>query len=385
MSYRIPYFELSLSQEERDAVAAVIDDAWLTTGPRVAAFERAFAEALESPELTVLATTNCTASLHLALTALGIGPGDEVICPSLTFVADANAIRQAGATPVFADVCSETEWNIDPADIERKLSARTKAVIVVHYAGYPCRMDAVGAIARAHGLRVIEDACHGPLARHEGRMLGTIGDVGCFSFYSNKNMTTGEGGLLVSTDPAVGERARLMRSHGMSTSAYERFKGHAYGYDVTEVGFNYRMDELRAAIGLVQLAKLSAANRRRRALVERYRALMADRLADLTVPFREASGDYGYHIFPVLLPAGGPSRGEVMAAMAERGVQTSIHYRPIHSFSVYRHHDEPLPVTDAIGERILSLPLYPSLTEEQQAEVVDALRASLLGHYHLCG
>ena len=375
-TWAVPYFDLELGDLEREAVMSVLEDGWLSMGPRIGRFERAFAEAHGLRSEQAVAVSNCTVALHLALAAIGVGPGDEVICPALTFVADANAVVQCGAKPVFADVVGPDDWTIDPADVEAKITPRTKAVIAVHYAGYPCAMESLLTICRRHGMRLIEDAAHAPLSRgDDGRMLGTIGDLGCFSFFSNKNMTTGEGGMIVSRNPKLLQEVRALRSHGMTSSSYQRFRGHAFAYDVVTPGFNYRMDEMRAALGLVQLAKLPGANAARRRIVLGYRACVADRLPQLGTPFSEREGQHGYHVFPVLLPEG-TDREAVMRRMAEAGVQTSIHYRPIHTFSAYAGTAE-LPVTDAIAPRILSLPLFPTLETAQLEFVVDALAQAL--------
>lgn len=376
MNWKVPYFELKLGDEEKQAVLEVLESNWLTMGPKIGAFESGFADALGGGDLQAIAVSNCTVALHLALASLGIGQGDEVICPSLTFVATANAVRYTGAQPVFADITSETDWNIVPEAIATLITPRTKAILVVHYGGYPCQMDAIMTLAEAHGLKVVEDNSHGPLAELKSQKLGTIGDIGCFSFFSNKNMTTGEGGMVVTRDPHLADQLRIMRSHGMTSSSYERFKGHAFGYDVVSLGFNFRMDEIRAAIGLEQLKKLPAANARRKELVQVYHAAIAERLPQVVIPFRGRDGIFGYHIVPILLPSQ-VRRDEVMRALAERGIQTSIHYRPIHTFTAYADVTANLPQTDAIALRILSLPLYPTLERAQIEYVVDSLMASL--------
>ncbi|MBM3566615.1 MAG: DegT/DnrJ/EryC1/StrS aminotransferase family protein [Alphaproteobacteria bacterium] len=378
MNWKVPFADVRLGREEKAAVMAVLDSNWLTMGPKTQEFEAAFATALGAPGLQAVALSNCTAALHLALAGLGIGPGDEVIVPALTFVATANAARHVGATPVFADVVSEAEWNMDPDDIARKIGPRTRAIVVMHYAGYPVRMDRILEIATERGIEVIEDACHGPLSEWNGAKLGTIGRAGCFSFFGNKNMTTGEGGMLVTADAELAVRVRAMRSHGMSSNTYARFKGHAFGYDVTTLGWNYRMDEMRAAMGLVQLGKLAETNRARRPLVERYRARLAERLPNIGVPFAGWNGTYAYHIFPVLLPEGYRDREGLMRRLADAGVQTSIHYRPVHWMSDFGAGETVrLPVTDAIAPRILTLPLFPTLAPEQADYVVESLSNAL--------
>jgi dTDP-4-amino-4,6-dideoxygalactose transaminase len=239
-------------------------------------------------------------------------------------------------------------------------------------------MEELGALAARHGLKIVEDNSHGPLSRWRGRALGTIGDAGCFSFFGNKNMTTGEGGMVVTADPAAAARLRLMRSHGMTSNTYARYRGHAFGYDVVALGWNYRMDEMRAAMGLAQLAKLPGFNRDRQRLVEYYRAALARALPQVRVPFLGFTGDdYAYHILPVLLPPG-CEREAVMARLTQRGVQTSVHYRPIHGMTDFGGGEAlALPVTDALAPRILTLPLYPTLSLEQIDLVVGSLAACL--------
>ncbi len=379
MAWKIPLAEPVLGKEEEDAVRAVVASGWLTMGERTAELERRLGEALGSPR--VLAVTNCTAALHLAYLAVGVGPGDEVICPSLTFVATANAALAVGATVVLADVVGENDLCVDPVDVERKIGPRTKAISVVHYGGYPCDMDALGEIAGARGIALVEDAAHAPLASWRGRALGTIGDVGCFSFFSNKNMTTGEGGAVASQTDELHQRLRLLRSHGMTTLTLDRHKGHAFSYDVLLAGHNYRIDEMRSALGIVQLGRLPELNARRRALVERYRARLDSRLV---VPFRDFDargvGEPGYHLMVVLLPEGTARQG-VMERLKALGIQTSIHYPPIHHFSHHREsaavRTELLPRTDALASRLLTLPLYPGMKGDDVDEVCAALAAAL--------
>ena len=235
MQWNIPLFDPDLGQSEADALADVIRSKWLTMGELTTRFESEFSAFLGCRH--GIAVSNGTAALHIAMMALGIGPGDEVVCPSLTFVATANAVRYCGAKPVFADVASYDDWNISRATIEAVLTPRTKAIIVVHYGGYPCDMGAIMALARSRGLAVVEDVAHAPGARLDGTAMGVWGDIGCFSFFSNKNMTTGEGGMMTTNRSDLAERSRLFRSHGMTSLTLDRHKGHAFGYDVVEVGY----------------------------------------------------------------------------------------------------------------------------------------------------
>jgi dTDP-4-amino-4,6-dideoxygalactose transaminase len=377
VNWDVPLFDLTFDSAEEEAALAVIRSGWLTQGEKVAEFERAFAARIGSR--FACAVSSCTAGLHLVAHALGLGPGDEAIVPSLTFVATANAIVQTGATPVFADVESFDCPLLDAADVERKLTARTRAIVAVHYAGHPCNMTALGEVTRRHDLRLIEDCAHAPLAEWDGCKVGTFGVAGVFSFFSNKNLSTGEGGMVVTDDAALAERLVLLRSHGMTQQTLDRHKGHAFTYDVVEPGFNYRFDEIRAAIGLVQLGKLEANNARRAECVTRYRELLRD-IGWVRIPFQaKSAGRSVHHIFPIILAEGALPREHLMLALRERGIQTSIHYRPVHDFSFYRHRyptaDETLPVTTALAPRLLTLPLYPSLTAAQQERVVEGLRA----------
>ncbi|KPK11541.1 MAG: hypothetical protein AMJ68_05365 [Acidithiobacillales bacterium SG8_45] len=376
MKWEVPFFDLDLGEEEKQAAISVIESNWLTSGPRTEQFESAFTEKY-GDDIGAVAVSSATAALHLSLLALDIGPGDEVILPSLTFVACANVVRYLGATPVFADISSEENWNISPADVALKVTTRTRAVMIVHYAGYPCDMGAFTQLCEQHGLHMIEDCSHAPLGKWRGRPLGTFGDTGCFSFHSNKNMTTGEGGMLISRDQDIVDRARKLRSHGITTSTYQRFQGHRHGYDVVEVGYNYRIDEIRAGIGIVQLNKLPSQNRKRKVLVEQYRELVAEELPGVAVPFKECDDESSYHIFPVLLPGDETLRDRALQNMAERGIQCSVHYHPIHRFTAYKGIVTTVPLTDQIAGSLLTLPLYPSLTTGKMELVVKELKACL--------
>jgi dTDP-4-amino-4,6-dideoxygalactose transaminase len=375
--WTVPLADVAVDDEIAAAADAAIRSGWWSMGPRVEEFERAFAELTGARH--AVAVTNGTAALHLALLAAGCGPGDEVVLPSLNFVAAANTIRQVGATPVFCDVAGPHDLNHDPADLERAVGPRTKALLVLHYGGYPCDLGSVLELAAGRGLVVIEDAAHAPGATWRGRGCGTLGQIGCFSFFSNKNLPVGEGGMVVTDDDAIAEQLRLLRSHGMTTLTWDRHRGHASSYDVVAVGFNYRLDEVRAAVGLVELRRLPAENAAR----ARIAALYRERLGgdeSLVVPFDDRPDDTtpAYHLAVVVLPED-VSRDAIRESMRERGIQTSVHYPPIHRFSAYADSDAPraLPQTDAIAERILTLPLFGHMTDAQVEAVADALFAGL--------
>lgn len=363
MAYKIPLFDLNFDEAEAQAAYDVIKSGWISTGPMCLAFEKKFAEMLETDNAVSLA--NCTVALHLALVILGIKEGDEVIVPSLTFVATANAVRYANATPVFADICSLEEPTISPADIKAKISPNTKAIVVMHYAGFPCKMDEIMQIAREHNLKVVEDACHGPLSEYKGKKLGTIGDIGCFSFFSNKNISTGEGGMLVTSNAEYAERARLLRSHGMTTMSYQRASGHATEYDVVTLGYNYRMDDIHAAVGLAQLEKLPSDLEQR----EKVRAWYIDALKGIEkviVPFAKETEFTSNYIFPLILKnADKAQRDEVRDSIHSKGVQTSVHYPAVHRFSSFAQYCQYLPITEQFTDSTITLPMYARLTQNE--------------------
>ena len=377
MDLRIPLSDLDYGPEEENAVLDVIRRRWLTMGSVTQEFERAFSDFVGVKH--AWAVSNGTQALHLACLAVGIGPGDEVIVPSLTFVATANAVLYTGADVRFADIISASDLNVSPDEIVKQITPRTKAILVVHYGGYPCRMPEIMEIARRHHLAVIEDAAHAPGATLEGRALGTWGDVGCFSFFSNKNLATGEGGMVVTNRDDIAEVTKTLRSHGMTTLTWDRHRGHAHTYDVVALGYNYRMDEIRAALGLVQLRKLAGNNARRSAIARRYReGLRNPALSGIEVPFGDARGIPAHHIFPILLP-GGVDRDAFMDAMRKAGVQTSIHYPPIHRFTYYlqRAPEVSLPITEAVASREVTLPLYPMLRDEDISYILSVLCEAL--------
>jgi dTDP-4-amino-4,6-dideoxygalactose transaminase len=374
--WRVPLSDVIVDDELVEAVLAVVRSGWWSMGPRVEEFEREFAGFCGADH--AIAVANGTAALHLALLGVGCGPGDEVVVPSLNFVAAANTIKHTGAEPVFCDIVGPEELNLDPADVEAAVSKRTKAVIVLHYAGFPCDMAAVDEVAERHGLAVVEDAAHAPGASLGGRMCGTLGNVGCFSFFANKNLPVGEGGMLVTEDEELAARLRLLRSHGMTTLTWDRHQGHASSYDVVLPGFNYRLDEVRAAVGIVQLRRLPEENAGRARIAARYREAL-DGQQGLTMPFGDTSRERvpSHHLAVVLLPEGA-DRAAVRTALDERGIQTSVHYPPIHTFSAYRSESRrPLPRTDAVAERLLTLPLYGRMTDEQADAVVEGLLLTL--------
>jgi len=383
MSWKVPLFDLSIGEEEVQAVSEVLRSRWISMGDVTRQFETEFAQKHGSKH--AIAVCNCTAALHLALRAIGIKEGDEVICPSLTFVATANPILYVGASPVFAEVTSRGDLTISCKDIEEKITEKTRALVVVHYGGWPCDMERIMQIAKSHGLGVIEDAAHASFAEYGKTKVGNFGDVGCFSFFSNKNMTTAEGGMLTTNDDEIAERLCLMRSHGMTATSIDRFEGHAANYDVVDLGFNYRLDDIRSSIGLVQLKKIVSFNRTRKRLTELYLSKLRD-IDGVIIPFRDLMENgserlSSFHIFPVLITANELKRDTVREQLTAKGVQTSIHYQPVHLFRIYRerlgYKRGDLPLTEWVADHQLTLPLYPRMSKEDLTYVTDSLTECL--------
>jgi dTDP-4-amino-4,6-dideoxygalactose transaminase len=379
MSYKIPLFDLNFDKREGQAVAEAIKDNWISIGPRCKAFEERFANMLNVNH--AVSTSNCTVSLHLALILAGVKPGDEVICPSLTFVATVNAIRYVDAIPIFADVNTYDTPVIDPEDISHKITPKTKAIMVMHYGGFSCDMDKIMCVAKEFGLKVIEDACHGPLSEYKGQKLGTIGDIGCFSFFSNKNISTGEGGMLVTNNQEYAERAKLLRSHGMTSMSYERAQGHSTAYDVVELGYNYRLDDIHAAIGLVQLDKIEA-DLLKRTIV---RQMYIDKLSsveEIIIPFKNYTDFSSNYIFTIVLKNSNyQKRDNIRNRLAEAGVQTSVHYPAVHRFSIYKDFYRELPVTDYLVDNLITLPMYGHLKHEDILYICEIIRGILKSEY----
>jgi dTDP-4-amino-4,6-dideoxygalactose transaminase len=376
--WRIPLSDLDYGSEEAEAVQRVIASKWLSMGPEVQAFEQEFARMQEAKY--TFAVSSATAALHLSLLALGIGPGDEVIQPALNFVAAANMTVAVGATPVFADVCSLNEPTIDPSQVERLISPRTRAVVVMHYGGSLSRMRILTELCAAHRIAIVEDACHAVgVGYHDDRnnwpngvMAGTIGDISAFSFFSNKNIASGEGGMVVTNRMDLADRVRLLRSHGMTTLTWDRHKGHAGSYDVVSPGYNYRLDELHAALGRAQLKKLARNNQKRRDLLAVYcRAVQP--LTGWTMIFADAIDYSSGHLMVIVAPDA-EIKQKAIDALRQSGVQSSMHYPCIADFSGFKEHsDANLELTRKFTSRAITLPLYPSLDRDLITDLVEVL------------
>jgi dTDP-4-amino-4,6-dideoxygalactose transaminase len=373
MSWRVPLADVVIEDDDLAAVTETYRSGWLSMGPRTEEFEAAFAAYTGAAH--ALAVTNGTAALHLICQAAGLGAGDEVIVPSLTFVATVNAVAYTGATPVFADIVSLTEPWLSAAAVEAAITPRTRAIMNMTYGGHCGETEALAALCAERGLVLLEDTAHAAGSRLRGRSLGTFGRAGAFSLFSNKNLAVGEGGVVVTDDDELAAQVRLLRSHGMTTLTWDRHRGHASGYDVVALGFNYRLDEPRAALATRRLARLDAENDRRRELDARYRRLLGE--AGVTCALEPAEGlDSAHHLFTIVLDEGA-GRDAFRAALHERGIQTSLHYPPVHRFAIYSAAGAQAPLSDAYAARAVTLPLYAHMTHEQQDLVVDAVTAAV--------
>jgi len=376
--WRVQLHKINYDEKEYQAVKEVLDSGWLTISEKTQNFEAAFSGML-GHDSKCLAVSNGTAALHMALLALGIGTNDEVITPALTFIADQNVVEMVGAKNVLADITSINEdWSIDPNDIKSKITSNTKAVMIVHYAGFACDMESITAICKKHNLFLIEDCAHTPGADFNGKPLGTFGDISAFSFFANKNIAVGEGGMVVTRDPKLFEKLRLLRSHGMSVHSFDRYKGRAASYDVEQPGLNYRIHEISSALGLVQLSKLNEANEKRKKLAEYYYKRL-EGVKDVSIPYKNFTrGKPNYHIMPVLLSEK-IDRAKVIESMKQAGVQTSIHYPAIQNFNAYKDKVNSTPKAEHVCAHELTLPLYPQMTIEEVDIVCEALQDALTG------
>lgn len=369
-----------IEESEIAEVVASLRSGWLGTGPKVAQFESDFGKYRNAPH--AVAVNSCTAALHLSLLAAGLGPGDEVITTPLTFCATANAIIHAGATPVLADVDPRT-MNIDPKEVEKKVTSRTRAILPVHFAGRPCELDALLDIACRHNLKVIEDCAHAIETEYHGRPAGTFGDYGCFSFYVTKNIVTGEGGMVLAREEAAAARIKVLALHGMSKDAWKRFSDAGYKhYEVVDAGFKYNMMDLQAAIGIHQLKRIEPYWLRRREIWHQYNEAFAD--LPITLP-AEAEPDtrHAYHLYTILIDEkrAGHTRDQFLDAMTASNIGIGVHYRslPEHPFyqQTFGWHPEMFPHAARIGRQTVSLPLSPKLSDADVRDVIEAVRRIL--------
>lgn len=382
----IPFAQPDIGIAEIDAVIEVLKSGWITTGSKASEFQVAFDDFLGGG-LETIAVNSATAGLHLALEAIGISQGDEVIIPTLTFTATAEVVRYLGGNPILVDVEPDT-LNMSPDLVRAAITARTRAIMPVHYAGLPCNMTEILAIAAEHDLRVIEDAAHALPARHECHLIGTLGsDATVFSFYANKTMTTGEGGMVVTRNPELAKRMRIMRLHGIDRDAFDRFKSTvpAWYYEVVAPGFKYNLTDIAAAIGLVQLSRLDAFQCRRDKLADRY--LDALRNLPLILPSKGQGRDqHAWHLFVIRLNDAALRRGidrdALISGLSERGIGTSVHYVPLHRQPYWRDslgaNAADFPVAEAAYETMVSIPLFTAMSDDDQEYIIKSI-AEIVG------
>jgi perosamine synthetase len=374
----IPYGRQIVDEDDIEAVAEVLRSDWLTTGPAVERFEGAFAAFVGAEQ--GVAVANGTAALHLAMLAAGIGPGDEVIVPALTFVASANCARYVGARVVFADVRDDT-LTIDVDHVASLITERTRAIVAVDYAGVPCDLDELLALAERHGLVVVEDACHAPGGLYRGRKVGSIAHLSTFSFHPVKSLTTGEGGMVTTNDAELAARVRQLRNHGINSDFRQREARGTWAYDMVELGFNYRLSDINCALGASQIAKLEGWVTRRQELATRYDELFAS-VEVVRTPVVPEDRTSGWHLYPVRLQTDdvATSRQYAFEHLRANGIGVNVHYLPVHLHSSYRdagYRPGLCPVAEAAYERLLSLPMWPGLTEAGQDRVVSLLVEAL--------
>lgn len=380
----LPYCLPSIGEEEIQEVVESLRSGWITTGPKVKQFEEEFASYIGAPH--AVAVSSCTAGLHTALAALGIGPGDEVIVPTMTFCATANVVAQLGALPVLVDVGED--FQISPEALWCALTEHTRAVIPVHYGGQPCDLDPILEIARNQNLFVVEDAAHAVGAEYQGRKIGVHGDAVVFSFYATKNLTTGEGGMVTTRDPELAERIRLFTLHGMTKDAWKRYSdAGSWFYDVSLAGYKYNMMDLQAAVGIHQLRRLDTLTERRRQIATAYDTAFAD-LPELVLPPKLPGRTHVYHLYPVQLrqspgrDAGRLDRTTFIQQMAAARIGVSVHFIPLHRLTFYKntygYMRESFPVAESLYQGLVSLPLYPGMSDQDVEDVVEAVRTTVM-------
>ena len=372
----LPFHQASIDQEEINAVREVLESGWLSTGPRVRKFESAFSSYIGSAQ--AVAVSSCTAALHLALAAIGISEGDEVILPTMTFASSGEVILYFKARPVLVD-CAKGSFHMDPEQIARSITSRTKAILPVHYSGYACDMDPILDIARRHSLKVIEDAAHALPSRYKGKMVGNLGDITCFSFYATKTLTTGEGGMATTDNPAYAERIRILSLHGISRDAWKRYTAEgSWRYEILEVGYKYNLTDLQAAIGLMQLAKCDAMCARRVSLAERYTQGL-ETLSAYETPRNPTDVTHAWHLYVLRVNRAALriNRDQVIEELKSRGIGTSVHFIPLHLHPLYQrnlgYRTGEFPNAEHEFERAISLPIYPSMTDQDVDSVIEAL------------
>ena len=376
----IPFYIPWINKEDRKAISNALKSRWLTGGPQARNFEKTFADYVGTK--FAVSVNSCTAALHLAMRVLNVGPGDEVIVPDLTFAATANAPIFCGAKPVFADIDEKT-FNISPNDVLEKITPKTKAIIPVHYGGQPCDMKEISQIAEDHKLFVVEDCAHSLGAKYGGQQTGTFGIIGCFSFYPTKIITTLEGGMVTTNDEKIDKKLRLLREHGMSRTALERESSTSWFYDIVDLGYNYRLTEPQAALGIAQLKRIDDGIRRRIHAAGYYTKQLGNRDSGIVTPYTVPNRSHIFHLYTIKIQKNslGITRDEVFKRLSDSGIQSSVLYTPLHLMSFYKQFlnekSKPFPVAEKIYKEILSLPLFPTLTKKNVSLVATKIKEAL--------
>jgi dTDP-4-amino-4,6-dideoxygalactose transaminase len=371
----LPFSRALIEDDEINAVVEVLRSGWLTTGPRVREFETAFAKYVGSEYAVAL--SSCTAALHLALAAIGISEADEVIIPTMTFASTAEVVLYFQAQPVLVD-CAPGSFHVDPQQIERAITSRTKAIIPVHYAGRACDMDAILDIAQRHGLKVVDDAAHALPALYHGKMVGTLADISCFSFYATKTITTGEGGMITTANREYAERIRMLSLHGISKDAWKRYTAEgSWRYDILEMGYKYNLTDVQAAIGIAQLAKCDRMRSRRNALAARYNEALRE-LEAFKLPSVPEGLSHAWHLYVIEVNSARLriDRDRVIEELKLRGIGTSVHFIPLHLHTLYQqlgYRRGQFPNAEERFQGAISLPLFAAMCDEESDRVIEAL------------
>ncbi len=378
---QVPFHRPSLGIDEEREVLDTLRSGWLTTGPKTKRFEKEFAKYVGAKH--AIGLNSCTAALHLALLVRDVGPGDEVITSPITFASTANVIEHVGARPVFVDVLPDT-LNMDPAGVASAVTPKTRAIIAVHFAGHPCDLDAIREIAAQHGIPVIEDAAHAVESVYRGRKIGSISALTCFSFYATKNITTGEGGMITTNDDGLAERIRVLSLHGISVDAWKRYRPGEYKHwDIVEAGYKYNMFDIQACLGIHQLSKIDRFRQLRREWTAMYDQAF-EAIPEIITLKRHVDVESAYHLYVVRFATEclNASRDQIMQLLQERGVGIGIHFRPVHLHPYYGHkycyQPGSFPIAEYVGERIISLPIFPAMTDQEVQYVIQEVRDLVL-------
>lgn len=374
---KVPFHIPWITKEDKKAMIRSLEQRWLTLGPILSSFENEFSKYTTSPYSIGVSTA--THALHLSLHALDIGPSDEVIVPTMTFAATADVASYMGAKPILADVDSDT-YNISASNIRKKITKRTKAVIVVHYGGQSCDMDEIEHLCKEKGLRIIEDCAHSLGSKYKNKMCGTMGIMGCYSFYPTKIITTGEGGMVVTANKRIATRISSLRTHGMNITPVKRERKRKWKYDILEMGYNYRMDEMRAALGLSQLKRVNTINKKRINIAKKYSRELG-KIKGITIPITKDLRNHIFHLYTIKIEKDFPlTRDELFLKLSSKGIGTSVQYTPLHLMTYMKKKlnlkYEEYPVANKLKDQIISLPIFPTMELSQIEYVIETIKNS---------